>query len=149
MNRNRRRWKNTADGALSPVDFAHEREQVALQIAACVAGRSSGDIFAMAALENRVLNLIEDTWVRAALAAQYLDTLHDTLRTADYEDRCSLDEEASWTATYLAPQLETLLSQPDYKLWITSPAREASCLSRLYDVLSDRVAPRVRIESAA
>lgn len=140
MDNNKRRWKQTVDAALSPARFPDERDRVALQIGAHLAGWSCSGDHGLGTLQGRVVSLVEDPWIRASLAARHLDALHDSLLTADYEDLQALREELSWTEAYLAPALDGLVSRRG--------EQGAGYADRLFAHFATRLAPRLEIAAA-
>ncbi|MGI4829373.1 MAG: hypothetical protein ACRYFU_14445 [Janthinobacterium lividum] len=149
MNQNKRRWKENADGAMSLADFASERDRVALEIAAQIAGWCTTDEAKLGGLQDRVVGLVEDSWVRASLAAKCLDRLQGNLQTADYEDTHSLLEEISWTRAYLAPLIDPFLlhGNPNSLNRITMHRPEPYA-DRLFSGIALQLAPRLEIAAA-
>lgn len=149
MNQNKRRWKENADRAMSPADFADERDRVALEIAAQLAGWCAPDETKLGGLQDRVVGLVEDAWVRASLASKYLDRLQGNLQTADYEDMQSLMEEVTWTKTYLSPVVDGFLSHGSpNSLNRTMIHRPEPYAERLFSGLALQLAPRLEIAAA-
>ena len=149
MNPNKRRWKETADKAMSLANFAGERDRVALEIAAHLAGWCAADESKLGGLQDRVVGLVEDAWVRASLATRYLDRLQGNLQTADYEDMGSLLEEVAWTRSYLSPLMDGFLSHGSpNSLNKTMIHRPEPYTDRLFSGLALQLAPRLQIAAA-
>ena len=150
MSKKTRQWKATADIAIASTHLLHEREWLALQLAARVAGQSRSDTPVSCGWERQILGLMLDSWARASLAARYLDTLGQCAREADYEDVRSLSEELGWAEAYLFPVLQGPLVERMGRAPAEISLRcDSWFCDRLLDCLGRQIAPAIEIASAA
>ena len=146
MNNMIRQWKATADAAIAPVHFDVERDRMALELAARLAALGNGNVIASAGLQHHVLAMMDDSWLRASMAARYLDVLGESALTADYEDAGALNAQVKWTQEYLSPVLQDPLAQP---LDLSASSRFESISDQLYTALAQHVEHRMQMAAAA
>ena len=105
----RRRWKHSADQAVSLPHLNAHRHFAANKVASHLPRRAN---LPLSALEAEVLAKLDDLAVRAALAARYLDSLHEAALFAEYEEAKALETELRWAEHYLQSTLAGPLHAP-------------------------------------
>lgn len=100
MSKQTRRWRMAANQAMASEHYAAERERL---LAALLSKAGQGHL---AGTSKEVRQAITERWLRASLAARYMDTLFEHRQQADYEDVRRLGAEVDWTLRYLLPMMQ-------------------------------------------
>jgi hypothetical protein len=145
------RWQRSADRAISSTKYEGQRKD----LARCLAGRllnprmplKPSTIVVIPSLdreryENAISTILDDFQLRISLAARYLQLLHDSLRSADYEEAEELQAEAGWARAYFETLFECPIPvSPEWDRARSHSERRGRSLDDFLSTLESSIAP--------
>ena len=142
MKRAKHVWRQAAEAAISPAQFAAERERLVVAVAEIVRSRFGGSDRLGPRLEAGIEALLDDPLVRSSLALRHMSALYDAVAQAEYEDAKALEGEAACASTYYRKVLDTpIASALDWQSLTAVNGSEHYRMADLYSILADAFRP--------